>query len=321
MFARHRAGLAEALGVSLPDLDGLLVRDGSPAATQRSPTYRAVDLKQLTLSALVDYRQRDSQSGGRELYQEVLEFLSGTVGPYCFGAFDSGRAEVFSAAASVCEMAGWMAFEAGFPKLAERHFDRAHDHSSLAGDAQLTAHISASRSHLATETGFTKRAGLLAQGGRDELAAGPPAPELRAKLLAYEARSAATAGQVDRCHALMTEAETHLARSTFSSDSPWLSPFDEASLANELARCCLLVGDYSEAIRQAESVVESRPPARVRSRVFAHLAQAQAHAARGDAEQARFVAAIAADEATELQSAPVDRQLDALATALSGCAD
>lgn len=137
MFARQRVGLAEALEVSLPELDRLLVRDGD---LSRPGPGRPIDLKQVTLGALVGFRARDRQRGGG----------------------------VFAAAACMTEMAGWMAYEAGDSEAAERHFGRAHDLASLADDSQLRAHVLASWSHLAAATGSVSRAGVLARSGRAE---------------------------------------------------------------------------------------------------------------------------------------------------------
>lgn len=114
----------------------------------------------------------------------------------------------------------------------------------------------------------------------------------------------------------MSEAEVCLARATTTAVSPWLSPFDAASLANELARCHLLLGDYREADRQARAVLEERPPDRNRSRAFAGIARSHALLALGDLDEARSAAALAVEEAGPLHSVPIERELAALSSAL-----
>jgi hypothetical protein len=53
--------------------------------------------------------------------------------------------------------------------------------------------------------------------------------------------------------------------------SPWVSHFDEGSLASEAARCMRQLGDGSEAQRQAGRIIELRASDRTRSRAFGQL--------------------------------------------------
>jgi hypothetical protein len=57
--------------------------------------------------------------------------------------------------------------------------------------------------------------------------------------------------------------------------SAWVAPFDEASLASEVARGLHAVGDFMPARRAAERVIELRQDDRARSRAFAFLSLAQ----------------------------------------------
>src|SRR4051812_32117319 len=77
----------------------------------------------------------------------------------------------------------------------------------------------------------------LAQAGRSILRRRDHHPALRARVYAMEARALTTLRRrADCAHALMT-AERALDRAHPSEPSPWLSPFDHASLAAEASVC------------------------------------------------------------------------------------
>ncbi|WP_347608374.1 hypothetical protein [Acrocarpospora sp. B8E8] len=89
---------------------------------------------------------------------------------------------------------------------------------------------------------------------------------------------------------LLRKAETTLAINPTNPISQWVNNFDEGSFASEAVRCMLLLGDYSEAQRQAERIVELRPAERMRSRAFGKLALSRIFIQRGDFDEACAVA-------------------------------
>src|SRR5205823_722441 len=158
----------------------------------------------------------------------------------------------FVAAAGLTEMAGWMAHDAGRDSLAEKHFQRALGMARVGHDHQLGAHVLASLSHLAHHQRQPQKAIAYARDGHTQLAAGKPHPGVEARLLAMQARGHAALRNHDRCTEQLREAERMLVGTPREEPSPWVSSFDEASLATEAARCFQQLGQLSAARRQAE---------------------------------------------------------------------
>ncbi|MGH3850308.1 MAG: hypothetical protein ACRDRT_11480, partial [Pseudonocardiaceae bacterium] len=223
-------------------------------------------------SAMQAFREADRQVGGGHLYATVINYLHTEVAPRLFGndhAKDGPR--LFTAAAALTEMAGWMAHDAGHDGRAQQHFGRAFDLVQIGGDHHLRAHILASLSHLAYHRDEPDKALQLALRGRKTLRNGPPQPELDARLLAMQARGCAAHRDSARCTQLLAQAETALSGNHAEASSPWISRFDEGSLASEAARCMRQLGDLTEARRQAERIITLRPAERARSRAFGQL--------------------------------------------------
>ena len=271
--------------------------------TRTSPTADA--------SAMQAFRDADRQVGGGHLYATVIDYLHTEVAPRLFGndhANDGPR--VFTAAAALTEMAGWMAHDAGHDGRAQQHFGRAFDLVEIGGDHQLGAYILASLSHLAHHLGQPDKALQLALRGSRTLRNGPPQPELDARLLAMQARGCAAHRESARCTQLLAQAETVLSGSHAEAPSPWISRFDEGSLASEAARCMRQLGDLTEARRrQAERIITLRPVERARSRAFGQLILVTVLIAQGKPDEACDVAHDVLDATASLGSFLVVHQL------------
>jgi hypothetical protein len=102
--------VAQLDGVSPPDA-GLLVT--APPALPSGPA---------SIEAVMQaFRDADRQVGGGYVYGAVVRYLEREIAPQLFG----GASDVFSAAAALTEMAGWVAHDAGDDTLAGGHFQRA----------------------------------------------------------------------------------------------------------------------------------------------------------------------------------------------------
>ncbi|MBO2448728.1 hypothetical protein J4573_16620 [Actinomadura barringtoniae] len=222
------------------------------------------------VSVMQAFRLADRQIGGGHLYPTVVSYLQTTVAPRLFGGTDDDRT-LFTAASALTEMAGWMAHDAGQSLAAQQHFGRSLDLATIGGDFHLRAHIYASMSHLSIHAGKPSAAIDLARQGQQLLASGPPNPGLSARLLAMEARSLATLQQQKECSKALLHAEKALEKAASYTGSPWVSHFDEGSLASEAARCMRQVGALGEAEAQARQIISLRPSAHTRSRAFGQL--------------------------------------------------
>jgi hypothetical protein len=242
------------------------------------------------VAAVEAWRTVDAQIGGAHLYATVTTYLRDQVGPRLFGGGCGEGAGVFTAAAALTEMAGWMAHDAGHDDRAGRHFARARDLSGVGDDPHLRVHVLASLAHLSHHRDQPDDAICYSAQGQQELTAAPSHPELAARLWAMQARGHATQGRSRETHALLGRAETALQGSHSAPPSPWVPPFDAASLAGDAARCMRLLGDLPAAQRHAQRVLELRPAGRTRSRTFGHLTLAGVLIERGELDQACTVA-------------------------------
>jgi len=264
------------------------------------------------MSAMRAFRAADMQVGGGHLYATVVSYLHREVAPRIFrGGGDHGDDQhvVFNGAAALTEMAGWMAHDAGRDTHADQHFARALDLVGIGGDRQLAAHVLGSKSHLAHHCNRPKQAVQLAGRGREVLQGGPVHPELEARLLAMQARGFAALRQAEECLSLLAEAERALGTNRDERPSPWVSHFDEASLASEAARCMRQLGDRAEARRQAERIITLRAGARTRSHAFGQLLLVAVLVAENRPDEACAVAKEVLDSTQWLGSFLVIQQL------------
>lgn len=218
------------------------------------------------------FRAADKKVGGVHLYAAVVTYLHTQLAPHLVDITHGGDGRaVFSAAASLTELAGWMAHDAGNDTAAGQHFRRSLDLATVGKDRQLAAHVYASMSHLAHHRHQPQQAIDLAHQGIHVLNGGPRT-SLHAYLFAMHAKGAATLGRSDECTTLLLDAEKALNQPINDYEpSPWVSTFDEGSFAHEAARCMRALGHFGQAQQQAQRVLELRSGDRTRSRAFAQL--------------------------------------------------
>lgn len=294
---------------SQPPTKKVAILAAEPLEPVPQATAHANDPDALAMRA---FRAADLQAGGGHLYASVTRYLQADMGPRLFGSdVGADNRALFTAAAALTEMAGWMAHDSGRDGAAKRHFSRALALVQIGGDRQLNAHVLGSMSHLATHLGQPEEAIALAQKGRSVLRAGPANPGLEARMLALEARG--TSAQVHAapadCARLLLDAEKALQNPPSEPASPWVSHFDAGSLASEAARCMRQLGDLSQARHQAEQIIVLRPGHRTRSRAFGQLALASILIAQGEVDHACRIAADALSATQSLGSYLVIAQL------------
>jgi transcriptional regulator with XRE-family HTH domain len=315
-----RPKMAKALSVTLDELDRILSQSSDPRPSEQSFLPSAGQGQNLPrpsatlkgsngdVSMIFALRTADKKVGGAYLYRAVIDHLHVEVGPKLFGTIsgDSGR-QLFSSAAALAEMAGWMAHDAGHDTRARHHFQRSLDLATVGQDCQLTAHILGSMAHLANHEREPVKALTLARRGADVLT--DTHPRLQARLLAMQARAHAALRQPQECILLLAKAEAALSRDPQEQPSPWISDFDEGSLANEWTRCMRQLGNHQEARRQADRVITLRPDEGSRSRAFGQIALAGAHLAQGQPEEACAIVRDVFDATQSLSSYLVVQQL------------
>jgi hypothetical protein len=254
------------------------------------------------------FRDADRQVGGGYVYGAVIRYLEHEIAPRLF----SGTSDTFSAAAALTEMAGWMAHDAGDDTIAHQHFQRALRFAAATDDVELSAHIHASHSHLAQHLDRPRDGLRLAQAGRAVLRRRDHHPALAARLNAMEARALATLRRRTDCARILLNAERALDRISSEVPSPWVSPFDHASLAAEVSQCMEQLGMFTAARQASEQVISLRTTSHARSRAFGQLRLSSVLLSLGEVEQACTVAEAALASSDRLSSNRVVTLLHAL---------
>ncbi len=179
------------------------------------------------------------------------------------------------------------------------------------GDLPLAAHVAASSSHLALQTGDAARAADWARTGLDLAAQGPRIPALTARLNTMQARALAAAAQHTPATRALDAARRDL-EGAATADHPWLSPFDAAALASESALTLRDLEHYDQALTHAEQAVALRETVRARSLALSRITLVDIHLRRRDLDAAVSAGHDLLSTSPTLGSIRVVQQLDEL---------
>jgi len=127
-----------------------------------------------------------------------------------------------------------------------------------------------------------------------------------------EARALAALGQRFECGRALFSAERTLDREPSQAPSPWVSPFDHASLAGEASQCMEQLWQLDAARRHSERVISLRSKGHVRSRAFSELRLANILVSQGEIDHACSIAANALASTAQLSSDRVCQLLHSL---------
>lgn len=255
-------------------------------SVQPTEPDRQADLATIQAMATA-FQVADRRVGGGQIYSTVVHYLQTEISPRLFDpASDILGERLFEAAASLTEIAGWMAHDSGQDQHAQRHFSQSYRLAKAADHPALLANICASMSHLAGQLHQATDAVRIAQAGLTHAERGPARQRLSARLHAMSARGFAMQGDAEASRRALMDAERVLERLHEDTPADWISQFDEASLAGEAALCFDALGDRRRAERQARRVLELRVGDRVRSRAFGQLTLAEVLAAGGEIDEA-----------------------------------
>ncbi|WP_233159658.1 hypothetical protein [Pseudonocardia sp. MH-G8] len=258
----------------------------------------------------------DRRCGGGSLYSSVTAYLQAEVARALF-APHSG-AHVFAAAASLTEIAGWMAHDSGRDVDARAHFDGAYRLALAAGSAALAANMCASMSHLASQLGLMHDAMRLADVGLQRLSQAGGVAQVEARLHAMRARALAQSADRDGCLDELARAERALGGRNDDEHATWAAHFDGGSLAAEVATALHLLGDLDGAQRHVRQLLELRGGDRVRSLAFGRLSLASVLLDAGQSDEAAILGRQVAQIVPTLSSARVRSRLGELALAIRG---
>ncbi|MFD9889746.1 multiprotein-bridging factor 1 family protein [Amycolatopsis sp. NPDC059027] len=277
---------------------------------------RQADLATIQAKATA-FQVADRKVGGGRIYSTVVEYLQTEISPRLFDPTSDILGErLFEAAASLTEIAGWMAHDSGRDQHAKRHFSQSYRLAKAMDHPALLANVCASMSHLAGQLHQATDAVRIAQIGLMHAERGPARQRLSARLHAMSARGFAMQGDTEASRRSLMDAERVLERLHEDTPAEWISQFDEASLAGEAALCYDALGDRRQAERQARRVLELRVGDRVRSRAFGQLTLAEVLIGGGEIDEAASLGREVCAALGALTSTRVSSRLTDLKTAL-----
>jgi hypothetical protein len=264
------------------------------------------------------FQLADRKLGGGLLYDSVMRYIRSEISPSLLDPpRDCSSSDLFSAAASLTEVAGWMAHDGGNNERSKVHFGQAYRLAVAAENPVLCANICASLSHLAIQQGQAEDAARISSAGLSRASQGEGTEQLVGRLHAMGARTAAIQGREKDCRQALDAAYDSLSSYGGSSPVGWIARFDEASLASEAALCLYELGSLREAENEARKVIELRRTGdRVRSRTLGQLTLASVLLKTGVVEEAARVGSEICAVAHSLNSARVRSALARLGQSL-----
>jgi transcriptional regulator with XRE-family HTH domain len=269
-----------------PSRDWLITRPDQGVARNGGARVGMPDVEAVraTTEALTEL---DHRFGSGHVRPVVVHYLNSVVSGLLAGTYREtvGR-ELFSAAARLTELAGYMAVDTGQPGLAQRYYIQALRLAQAAGDRGYGGYIlAAGMSHLAATLGNPREIAQLARAAQ-EGARGQVTATAEAMFYAAEARGHALLGDASAFATVAGNAVEAMERSEPDQDPPWIAHFDHAYLADELAHCHRDLGQAVPAARRAEEALAAHPAARLRRRAIDLFLLADAQVQQRDLEQA-----------------------------------
>jgi tetratricopeptide (TPR) repeat protein len=232
-------------------------------------------------------RRMDDQLGGTQLRQVVdaeLRLVNGLLADGAYNTVVGSR--LYSAAADLGQLAGWVSFDAGLHGAAQRYYVAALHASQAAGNPALGANVLAAMSYQAVTAGEAPAAIALSESaceGAKQVAS----PRVTAMLAARQARAYALAGNRQACSSALGRAQAAMSNAgDVASEPGWIYYFDGAELAAQAGACRLMLGQYEAAKKELDHALRIQEPTYTRDRTIYHLRLASTQLKLGDLEHA-----------------------------------
>ncbi|WP_405087569.1 hypothetical protein [Microbispora sp. NBC_01389] len=257
----------------------------APADSQRVGRGDVAAVQELTAA----FSRIDQRRGGGHGRKALARYLQSDVAAFLQGTFPSEqvRRDMFSAAAELAYLSGWMGFDNGEHALAQRYFVLAVKLAARAGNPPLTGHILRAMAHQAIDLGFFAQGLELATASMQGQRYASATPRERALLGVVHARALAANGDKQAAAKALLTAEDDLSSAGEGIEEPQRTFFfGEASLAHETACTLRDCGDHQGAIRQFRRSVRTRGDAFRRTHVVTLGYQGSTQIASGGLEEA-----------------------------------
>ncbi|MCX5378094.1 Tat pathway signal protein [Streptomyces sp. NBC_00091] len=211
------------------------------------------------------FSNMDQRHGGGHARTAVAQYLTTEVSGYLNGTFADRqvRRGMFSTAAELAYLSGWMAFDNGEHPIAQKHFTVAVKLAAEADDAPMAAHVMRAMAHQANDLGHPRSALDLASASVEGKRYTEAGLRERALLGVVHARALASTGNKKAATRALLRAEDDLAVAQPGDDEPGrVFFFQEASLAHETALALRDIGDLDGAEQQLHRSARTRKAAK-----------------------------------------------------------
>ncbi|MBT2395598.1 Tat pathway signal protein [Streptomyces sp. ISL-100] len=256
------SGVYSAAALVLPDEMWWADAAQSPvtpaaAGSQRVGRHDVATVQELTVA----FSRMDQRRGGGHGRNALVQYLHSDVSEFLHGRFSNEqvRRDMFSAAAELSYLSGWMAFDNGEQALAQHYFVLAVKLAAQADNPPLTGHILRAMAHQAIDLGFFTGGLRLSSASIQGTRYSSATPRERALLGVVHARGLAANGKRQAAAKALLRAEDDLASvSDGIEEPPRTFFFAEASLAHETACTLRICGDQPAAVRHFQRSVRTR---------------------------------------------------------------
>ena len=289
----YAAILRAVLGMTNRELFGESVKsdddaaDGYDALLQRIESAHSVSgtLVETMLRQTELLRTVDRQMGAPGIVDQMQAHLNTLSEAMTFAVLPSTRQPIARALAGAATLAAWQALDVGAADRAWRHYELAKRAARDAEDPLYVAHSMGEQAYVLLDAGKPELAAELVREARASNAS-QLSPRLLAWLYAAEAEMHAHAGRADDCRRSLDMAVAVLPAGTEARDPDMLSIFlNENHLARWRGNALALIGQ-DDAVSQLRAALESMDPTFLRAQSGVRCDLAQAHAFRGEYDEA-----------------------------------
>ncbi|MEV8377837.1 hypothetical protein AB0P21_34180 [Kribbella sp. NPDC056861] len=239
-------------------LDWLTSSIGQAATGADGTRVTAANVAQIrTMISAIDTIERTV--GGAECRATARRYLHAVALPMLHREAESQtRTDLFSAVAELCEIVGWMYYDAGLHGMGQAYFTQALRLTREVGDDALSAYLMTSISHQALHLGEAAAALRAAKAAR-MVAESASSPHVLVEADLLVARSHAALGQGGDATAALQRAEHSYERSEAAGARAWEPQWDDVMFASHAGTCWSDIGNFKEARRLLSHVWDSSP--------------------------------------------------------------
>jgi tetratricopeptide (TPR) repeat protein len=275
-------------------------------------------------SGLVDRVERrveqlryiDDFVGGRDLHDLVARELRATIGLLKSAAYtdESGR-RLLIAVGELCQLAGWVASDAGLHSVARRCYLAAMRAADAGGDRPLAAQAISSLAYQ-TANGDDPRTAVVLARSAYEGASDTATATTKALLLERVAWAHACAGERTQTERALDAVDAAFEQRRAEEDPPWVYWLDRDEIDVMAGRCYTELRRPAEAVPLLSAVLERYGNARAREAALYTSWLAESHLHAGEIDRAGAAAFRVLELADRVNSARSDERLAYLHRAL-----